>query len=218
MEKTKVIVDTCFLHKISSEGKNIENIKRILDELGYIPVTHPYVAQQELSLHSGYDVLLKEGYIKIIDYSEFIHDVFEKQLYESYFVALYEDLRLYLEAKGGLKQMDRLVLERGQTIYDIHKQGSSVADVHLILMASFLRLPLLLTEDSDIELLRTMSKKRISLGDYALQIYNAMDLMKQLARKPDSSIGKKELEKILDQMQERKSRSEIRTIWAECHT
>ena len=43
MEKTEVIVDTCFLQKLSSEGKVIDNIKRVLAELEYIPVVHPYI-------------------------------------------------------------------------------------------------------------------------------------------------------------------------------
>ena len=46
MEKTKVIVDTCFLHKLSSEGKAVENLKMVLAELEYIPVVHPYIYEQ----------------------------------------------------------------------------------------------------------------------------------------------------------------------------
>ena len=49
MRKTEVIVDTCFLQKLSSEGKAIDNVKRILAELEYIPVVHPYIYEHELS-------------------------------------------------------------------------------------------------------------------------------------------------------------------------
>lgn len=52
MRKTEVIVDTCFLQKLSSEGKAIDNIKRVLTELEYVPVAHPYIYEYELSLHS----------------------------------------------------------------------------------------------------------------------------------------------------------------------
>lgn len=41
MRKTEVIVDTCFLQKLSSKGKAIDNIKKVLAELEYIPVAHP---------------------------------------------------------------------------------------------------------------------------------------------------------------------------------
>ena len=34
MEKKEVIVDTCFLHKLSADGKNPDNIKKILQEFG----------------------------------------------------------------------------------------------------------------------------------------------------------------------------------------
>lgn len=218
MEKVKVIVDTCFLQKLSSGGKNTANIRIVLDELNYIPVAHPYIAKQELSLNSSLDKLVKEGYIEVIEYDEFIRDDFDKQLYEGYFVALYEDLRAYLEAKGGPKQMKALNLDKGQTIYDTHMQGSSMADVHMILMASFLRLPILITEDSDIELLRTMSRKKMKLGDYSLQIYSAIDLVKEIARKKETSVSKKELEKIINEMGERGMRSEVTKIWNAFHT
>ena len=43
MGKTEVIVDTCFLHKLSSQGKVIDNVKKVLAELEYLPVVHPYI-------------------------------------------------------------------------------------------------------------------------------------------------------------------------------
>lgn len=217
MEKVKAIVDTCFLQKLSSGGKNTDNIKLVLDELNYVPVTHPYIAEHELALNAPLDRLVREGYIEVIGYDAFIRDDFEKQLYESYFAVLYEDLRKYLEAMNGPKQMKPLYFKQGQTIYNTHLQGSSMADVHMILMASFLRLPVLMTEDSDIGLLRTMSRKRMSLGDYSLQIYSTIDLLKELAQKEDGSLSKKELQRILNEMGERRRRSEITAIWNEAH-
>ena len=100
MEKTEVIVDTCFLQKLSSEGKVIDNIKRVLDELEYIPVVHPYIYEHELSLHSYFVSLVEDGYIKVMGYDEFQKDAIDKQTYEAYYDVLYEEMRLTLEASS----------------------------------------------------------------------------------------------------------------------
>ena len=163
MGKTEVIVDTCFLQKLSSEGKAIDNIKKVLTELEYIPVVHPYIYEHELSLHSNFVRLVEEGYIRVIQYSEFQKDATDKQTYEAYYDVLYEEM-------NSPKQVEELCLHKGQTIYNTHKQGSSMGDVHMILMASYLQMPILLTEDSDIEMLRDIAKRRMQLGQYSLQI------------------------------------------------
>ena len=140
MRKTEVIVDTCFLQKLSSEGKAIDNVKRILTELEYIPVVHPYIYEYELSLYSYFVRLVEEKYIRVISYNEFQKDTADKQTYEDYYDVLYEEMILTLEAMNSPKQIEKLCLHKhkGQTIYNTHKQGSSMGDVHMILMASYL--------------------------------------------------------------------------------
>ena len=203
MEKTEVIVDTCFLQKLSSEGKVIDNIKRVLAELEYIPVVHPYIYEHELSLHSYFVRLVEDGYIKVMGYDEFQKDAIDKQTYEAYYDVLYEEMRLTLEAMNSPKQVEKLCLQKGQTIYNTHKQGSSMGDVHMILMASYLQMPILLTEDSDIEMLRDIAKRRMRLGE--------------IAKKQDSSITVKEIEAILKAMRERNAVSGIKAVWRENH-
>ena len=217
MGKIEVIVDTCFLQKLSSEGKAVGNIKKVLAELDYLPIVHPYVYKHELSLHSYYVNLVKEGYIRVIQYNEFQKDEADKQTYEAYYLKLYEEMRLALEAVDSPKQVDPLVLHKGKTIYDTHKQGSSMGDVHMILMASYLKLPVLLTEDSDIELLRDIAKRRLNLGQYSLQILNGIHLIEEIAKKPTTSLTLKEIESILKSMGERGSVSSIKTMWREKH-
>ena len=218
MRKTEVIVDTCFLQKLSSEGKAIDNIKKVLAELEYIPVTHPYIYEHELSLHSYFVRLVEEKYIKVIQYNEFQKDEIDKQSYEDYYSVLYEDMRLTLEAMNSPKQVEKLCLHKGQTIYNTHKQGSSMGDVHMILMASFLQMPVLLTEDSDIEMLRDIAKRRMRLGQYSLQILNGVQLIEEIAKKQNTSISVKEIESILKAMRKRDVISSIKAVWRENHT
>ena len=218
MRRTEVIVDTCFLQKLSSEGKAIDNIKKVLAELEYIPVTHPYIYEHELSLHSYFVRLVEEKYIKVIQYNEFQKDEIDKQSYEDYYSVLYEDMRLALEAMNSLKQVEKLCLHKGQTIYNTHKQGSSMGDVHMILMASYLQMPILLAEDSDIEMLRDIAKRRMRLGQYSLQILNGTQLIEEIAKKQNTSISVKEIESILKAMRKRDAISSIKAVWRENHT
>ena len=217
MERTEIIVDTCFLQKISSEGKRAENIRTIMNELNYSPVIHPYMAEHELALHSYLDSLVKSGYIRKIEYNEFLHDKSDYLLYEMYYKQLYDDLRQYLASENGIKQMGRLDIRPGMTIYNTHKQGSNMGDIHMILMASFLKLPIILTEDSDIALLRTIAKKRMKLGNYRLDIYDGWDVVKKIAENPNSQITKKDLERLLLDMNRKENKQEMKVIWDENH-
>lgn len=217
MRKTEVIVDTCFLQKLSSDGKVLDNIKKVLAELEFIPVAHPYIYKHELSLHSYFVRLVEEKYIRVIQYNEFQRDATDKQLYEAYYAVLYEDMRLALEAMNSPKQVEKLCLHKGQTIYNTHKQGSSMGDVHMILMASYLQMPIILTEDSDIEMLRDIAKRRMQLGQYSLQILNGVQLIEEIAKKQDTSLSVKEIESILKAMKEREAVPSIKAVWREHH-
>lgn len=217
MGKTEVIVDTCFLQKLSLEGKATDNIKKVLNELEYIPVVHPYIYEHELSLHSYFKRLVSEGYIRVVQYKEFQKDVSDKQSYEAYYDILYEEMRLNLEARGGPKQIEKLHIHKGKTIYNMHKKGSSMGDVHMILMASYLQMPILLTEDSDIELLRDIAKRRMHLGQFSLQILDSVQIIEEIAKKQKSSVTVKEIETILKEIGERRSVSDIKAVWREHH-
>ena len=126
-------------------------------------------------------------------------------------------MRLTLEAIGGPKQIEKLCLHKGQTIYNTHKQGSSMGDVHMILMASYLQMPILLTEDSDIDMLRDIVKRRMCLGQYSLQILNGIQVIEKIAKKQNSSLTIKEIEAILKAMGKRSAVSDIKTVWRQNH-
>ncbi len=217
MEKQRAIVDTCFLQKIASQGSCPDNIKKILDNSDYIPVAHKYVVEQELGLQGYLQKLIDEGYIATIEYSEFLPDDFSKMLYEKQYVDIYNEIRNYLMSAGGRKQMPELKIPNGKTIFTHHIGGSSMGDVHMILMAAFMRLPVFLSEDSDIMLLRDIAKRRLSLSAYQLQIYNTADLLEQIAGKADLKITHKEFEMIVKQAGERENWAKLNAVWRENH-
>lgn len=217
MEKQRAIVDTCFLQKISSQGSCSGNIKRILDNSDYIPVAHKYVVEQELSLHSYLGKLVEEEYIITVEYEEFLKDDFSKMVYETQFVDIYDEMRNYLKCAGGIKQMPELNIPKGKSIYTHHIGGSSMGDVHMILMASFMGLPVFLSEDSDIELLRDIAKRRLSLSSYQLQIYDTVNILEQIAGKNDLNISHKEFKSIVKQAGEHRNWARINAIWNANH-
>lgn len=59
----------------------------------------------------------------------------------------------------------------------------SLGDVHMILMAFFMNVPIILTEDTDIEILKKITKLKINSDKYNLEIYSAMDLLIEIAKK-----------------------------------
>lgn len=218
MSKKEAIVDTCFFNKLSNDGKNIEAFKKVLVDLDYKPVVHPYIAEKELDVFPHFNKLVEEGFIRKAEYSEFIEDEDDAELYEQYFPELYEEMREYLEIKGSKKQIEKLVIPKGQTIYTYRRAGMSLGDVHMILMAFFMRLPIILSEDGDIEFLRSVAKRKISSDSYNLDIYNVMDLIMMIAKKQDTTFSKKELEKVVLEVKERARLSEVKQVWNETHS
>lgn len=218
MSKKEAIVDTCFFNKLSNNGKNIEAFKKVLVDLEYKPVVHPYIAEKELDVFPHFNKLIEEGFIRKAEYSEFIEDADDAELYEQYFPELYEEMREYLEIKGSKKRIEKLAIPKGQTIYTYRRAGMSLGDVHMILMAFFMRLPIILSEDGDIEFLRSVAKRKISSNSYNLDIYNVMDLIMMIAQKEDTTFSKKELEKVVLEVKERARLSEVKQAWNETHS
>jgi len=217
MEKQRAIVDTCFLQKIAANGSCPENIRIIIDNSDYTPVAHKYVVEQEMALNGYIKKYIDDGYISTIEYNEFIGDTLSKQLYEAQFVNIYNEIRGFLQSRGGKKQMPELKIPKGSDIYTHHMQGSSMGDVHMILMASFMRLPIFLSEDSDIALLRDIAKRRLSLSSYQLHIYDTFDLLKQIAGRSNTGISHKEFETIIKQAGERQNWAKLNAAWHVSH-
>lgn len=218
MSKKEAIVDTCFFNKLSNDGKNIEAFKKVLVDLDFKPVVHPYIAEKELDVFPHFNKLVEEGFIRKAEYREFIEDEDDAELYEQYFPELYEEMREYLDIKGSKKQIEKLVIPKGQTIYTYRKASMSLGDVHMILMAFFMRLPIILSEDGDIEFLRSVAKRKISSDSYNLDIYNVMDLIKMIAQKEDTTFSKKELKNVVLNVKERPKLAEVNAIWDKSHS
>lgn len=217
MSKKEVLVDTVFLEKLSCDGKNLETFKKVLSDLKYKPVIHPYIAANELDMYSYFDQLVAEGFVRIADYNEFLKDDEDKALYELYFIDIHNTLRENLETAGGKKQLPKLVLPARQSVFTYRKASMSLGDVHMILMAFFTRMPIILTEDSDIDLLRSITKRKMKSETYTLNIYSAVDLLIMIAKKEDTVFEKNDLVNIAKSIGEKKHQSDIKQAWDRAH-
>lgn len=192
-------------------------MKKIMDNLDFFPVFHPYIAQNELDMFPYFKSLVKDGFVRVSDYNEFLHDNDDKELYKNYFMDIHDEIRKRLLAKGGKKQLDKLVLPPNQNIFTFRKARMSLGDVHMILMAFFMQIPVILTDDSDIDMLRSITMRKMGSDTYKLDIYNTIDVLLLIAKKTDTEIKKDELVNIMQYIGERSHRSELTRIWNEYH-
>lgn len=217
MSKKEILVDTVSLGKLTCNGKELETFKKVLSDLEYSPVVHPYIAANELDMHPYFNKLVAEGFVRVATYEEFLCDDEDKSLYDSYFVDIHNALREYLDAAGGKKQLEKLVLPKGKNVRDYRKASMSLGDVHMILMAFFTRMPIILTEDSDIDILRSITKRKMGSETYTLEIHKSAELLVMIAEKEDTVFTKDELVNIAKAIGERAYQSEIKQTWNRTH-
>ena len=109
MNNKEVLVDSSFFSRLSSDGRNIDDFKKILGEFDWVPVLHPYIAEHEMDVFPYFTQLICEGYVRKADYNEFIKEESDRKLYEGYFIDVYEELRVCLNAKGGKKKLRKFL-------------------------------------------------------------------------------------------------------------
>lgn len=216
MKKKEALVDTVFLLNLSSRGKRLEDFKKIINELDYRPVIHPYIAQHELDTFDGLKVLEKEGLVRMAKYEDFLHSEDEKEMYEDYFQQSHDELREKLEHSRKGKRIAPLNLPDGITIFEFHRGGMSLGDVHLILMAAFEEIPIVLTDDSDIQLLKGIAKK-YSYSQHEIEIMGSVEVLEKIASMEASHFTKDELVAIVKNAGKAKQKSRVKQAWNKAH-
>ena len=125
INKKEVLIDTGFLEKLSCNGKNLEVFKKVLTDLEYKPVVHPYIAANELDMYTYFDNLVTEGFIRIANYNEFLYDDEDRTIYQSFFIDIHNMLREYLKAAGFTDRakciyISQSINEPGRCSHDIN--------------------------------------------------------------------------------------------------
>lgn len=218
MEKQKALVDADFFNKLAKLEKNGKTIKKILDTLDFIPVVHPYTADYELDVNDTFQRLLAEGYIQRIEYTHYLSDDIDKQYYETYFEIFHEELRKYLEKAKPWKVIEKLILPKGRSILDYHKAGMSLGDVHLILTAYFMELPVILSDDGDIGFLEERARMQFDTDDFQLTIMSIIDVFIEIAQMEQKEFSKEELVMLAKGTGHAKEKSSVKQAWNEAHS
>lgn len=216
MNKVEALVDTVFLHNLSSRGKRLEDFKKVINELNFRPVIHPYIAQYELDMFDGLKILEKEGFVRIAKYEDFLHNKWEKEIYQAYFCQAHDELRQKLQYSRKGKKISPLILPDGISIFKYHRAGMSLGDVHLILMAVFTKIPIVLTDDSDIMLLKGIARK-YAYSQHEIEIMSSVEVLEKIASMKDSHFTKDELVTLVKNAGKAKEKSRIKQAWNNAH-
>lgn len=75
MQKTQAVMDSDFLQGILHNG-SLDLFRQLMDEMNVIPVIHPYVADVELQYCEEAQKLIKDGFIKRMEYGDVFRENF----------------------------------------------------------------------------------------------------------------------------------------------
>lgn len=137
MEENKVALDTDFISKITKyKSRDPAALFRdIFDVLGKTPVVHQFIAECELMNDKVALSLIEDGVIKVIPYEEFLPENGSEQR------DFYENMFRELNAK-----ITGCSLDEKTNIYE-RKAGHSFGEVHTVLMAVELGIPIFYSND-----------------------------------------------------------------------
>lgn len=149
-------------------------------------------------MYSYVEELCRAGLVRIASYDEFLLDEYDEDLYRQQFLELYVLLGEYYVMTNSKKRVE--ALPEKCDIFTYRKAGTSIGDVHVILMASYSQIPVIFTEDGDISALKFIAKMKINSESYQMNIYNALEALGQIIAKPDCPFSKKDIETILNEI------------------
>ena len=215
MEKTEVLIDTCFVERLTGEGEHIEDFQPIMEALSYSPVVHPYLYEHEF-LRPYQKKLVADGIVSRADYEASLGPKGSYQwiLYEQYFRVLYRKLKARTEAVGRKSMED---LPDNADIFTFRSSKSSLGDVHLMTFAILTGMPVILTEDADISILQEIARVNISRDDNFLLILDTKNIILDLAGQADCGIPKKKLKNILKATGNKAFMPEFQRKWDTAH-
>ena len=180
----EAIIDTDFFNKIT-QAPNIPYGKdlfiRTMDELGVQPVVHYYLAERELQVDNPIATeLLDSGYLKVYYKEDIVTNADSVELYKQYFRKWYNYLNV-----------NKPRLEKEVDIFNLHRAKHSLGEIHSTLMAYFMDLDVIMSDDSDAK----------ELVDYAaltqINVLDLVDVYSYIATKEEKYITLDEVENVI---------------------
>lgn len=179
----EAVIDTDLLNKIT-QAPNIRDGKelflRTMRELNVIPVTHYYLAEREMQVCNRIATeLIAEGHIKVYQKEDFIPDRETEEEYAGFFRKWYN----YLNPGERIrKDID---------IFTLKKSGHSMGEIHALLMARYMNLKILMSDDLDAKWL--VENREMS----GIQVYDLVDIYTIIGQRAEKTITLSEVENII---------------------
>lgn len=178
-EENRIVLDTDFINMITSykAGDPKELFRRIFHTLEKQPVVHPYVAENELDTNRVAKELIDAGDIVKISYEEFLpENGIRKPAYEKSFHDLHRSIREAYIPKANKPEM--APLQPNEDIFQ-RQAGRSFGEIHSILMATELGIPVLLSNDKGAKIAAARYKAK------QLIVQNAIEVSELLKKKAE---------------------------------
>lgn len=182
-----VVLDADFVFEIEDfqNGDRADLFRRIFQVLEKTPVVHPFVADHEFVEDAFVKGLMAQGALRRIDYEDFLPagDPVLSTLYRKNFLETHNLIRKAREARTGRDDMAPLTPD-----VDIfrHHSGWSFGEIHSVLMAAELGIPLLYSNDGGSK----TAASRYPKG--SLTVWNAEEVLAEILKKDPSALTRRE--------------------------
>jgi len=179
----EVIIDTDFLNKITL-APHVENGKdlfiRTMSDLNARPVVHYYLADREMKVNNAVAAeLIDTEYIKVYRKEDFIKSEEDEELYKEYFRKWYNFLNLTCP------------LEKNVDVFSLFRAQHSLGEIHSTLLAYFMNLDIIMSDDSDARELVAYSGLR------NVNVWNLVDVYSIIGKKEEKTITISEVENVI---------------------
>lgn len=163
----KVIVDTDFLNHILKSNNGQKTLQAIIELNEFELLMNCWVYEREIKgIFTDIQNFVDE-HVTIINFTDFLKNEDEKNVYAFEFRELFYEMNNEKVSLGA------------QTCFTYKKAGENLGEIHSVIMARFMNIPLLLSDDYNA---KEIAAKRINLEGYVLDVINSFDILCNTAK------------------------------------
>ena len=167
MDETRVLLDSDFCNMITDINSQKIDSRKLLENLisviGKVPYIHEYLVKEELFSNTIIQDFIANGKIKVLKKSEITQN--------GKYIKLYEDT--FEEYFNTLNEEDFSQIKGKSDCFSFRKQGYNLGEIHSLIAARFLSIPLFYSNDNGA---RSLAKK-YDTQDNIVKLISGLDLM-----------------------------------------
>lgn len=199
MGKKEAVLDCDFLLNLLT-NTSVEFFIQLMDELEVSPVVHSYVADVELEYCQEAQELIKEGYIRKIEYAEYLKTEMQRDNYNQ---AVWFILDIFND--GILPPLRYRNVFRDDFSYKTHSIGEVLSE----LMAKELKFELFASNDFGAKII---ANRHINSTYYKLKVWNLADVFKEIGKR-ENSLQWKDIKSALRDERWKRDKKKLREFW-----